>query len=462
METLELFGNWLQSLELYSYSIQHFLIHVGIPVCSMLLIERFLLLYYFNTPQRRKIIQRQFYLQPNFISYFRCFMGVISVIIFYFVSHEAGMIFWGFWAISDITDGTIARHYNLTTKEGASIDPLSDKFLYLPPLFFFTWAGYCHINIVIIFTFTEIIGQTSRLFSNKKSANLFGKAKTLLTNSILIILSFEYLYFPQSYWEQIDWALLVIILLSFFSFASRLIPNYWYANLLSFINFLMGIIGVILIIQGYDVAHAFLLVFLGQFFDLFDGRAADRWGSTPYGELFDNIADGTNFGITISFILFTTLQVGAIFICLLYAICIILRLSRFLIGKRKHNIKTGTKYFQGLPAPAAALLVGSASILIFRFRNFFPNFAHSIFTDAAQIILIVTACILMLSKIPYVHFGRVTLPTWSTHWKLIILTIIILVLLIGANTGYLTFFILIFSASLLYLFFGIGKKERIK
>ena len=42
--------------------------------------------------------------------------------------------------------------------------------------------------------------------------------------------------------------------------------------------------------------------FFGQFLDLYDGRAVRRWGGTLRGELYDDIADGTNFGGTVAFI----------------------------------------------------------------------------------------------------------------------------------------------------------------
>ncbi len=72
------------------------------------------------------------------------------------------------------------------------------------------------------------------------------------------------------------------------------IPNCWYANVLSIMNLCCGLTGIFLMynFRSADMLYlheaVFCLIFLGQFFDLFDGRAAEHWGSTPKGELFDD------------------------------------------------------------------------------------------------------------------------------------------------------------------------------
>ena len=50
-------------------------------------------------------------------------------------------------------------------------------------------------------------------------------------------------------------------------------------------------------------------VLIGQFADLFDGRAADKWGSTPHGEIFDDVADFTSFGLATGLFVFKVMTV---------------------------------------------------------------------------------------------------------------------------------------------------------
>ena len=128
--------------------------------------------------------------------------------------------------------------------------------------------------------------------------------------------------------------------LAFCSLAFKLIPNYWYANILSLMNLLCGVVGCWVVLTGRPPAYALGLVFLGQFLDLFDGRAAERWGSTPQGEVFDDVADGTSFGLTIGLVTATSfahLWVG-VAVGGLYLAAVAYRLVRFVVEKRKAGI----------------------------------------------------------------------------------------------------------------------------
>jgi len=116
-----------------------------IPIGLLFSAERFLMLYLAGTPKRVEWVRSKKWLHPNFISRCRYPSGVIAVILYHLgiiftpdnpTSYWYYLaIFWfAFWTITDITDGTIARRFDLHTEEGESIDPLSDKLLILPPL----------------------------------------------------------------------------------------------------------------------------------------------------------------------------------------------------------------------------------------------------------------------------------------------------------------------------------------
>ena len=196
----------------------------------------------------------------------------------------------------------------MSTPQGASIDPLSDKLMLLPPLFYLVYLESVNIWLVSVFIVLDFGGQYLRRFKKKKQANIFGKAKTFLLVIFLGVAYIQLVYWGQIYWNFTDRVMVALISLSAASVFFRFIPNNWYGNFLTFTNFSCGIIGIILIIYGFRIEYAFLLIFLGQFMDLYDGRVVRRWGGTLRGELYDDIADGTNFGGTVAFIILATVQ----------------------------------------------------------------------------------------------------------------------------------------------------------
>ena len=437
-----------------------------LPISVMFSSERFLLYYLEKTENRKLWVRNQFWLHPNFISRCRYPMGIVSVFFYYLGDHDFGFAFktlgvlwFSFWIISDVTDGTIARKFDLDSPEGAVIDPFSDKLLYFPPLFYLVYLGILPFYGVLAFLALDITGQFSRYFIENKAANLFGKAKTFLTVITLVVAFLQQIYLPELVSERPDlfripelflWGTL---LLGFFSMFFKITPNYWYANVLSIMNLLCGLAGILLVILGYEGIFAFALVFLGQFLDLFDGRAAERWGSTPRGELLDDLADGTNFGGSISIIIYISFQdvLLGIIMSILHFTCTVYRLIRFLSDKKKSGIEGGVSYFSGLPSPAAGLLSGSVVLLFGReiFADFYIN------VDYLKIGFIVLSSVLMVSKIRYIHFGRKILPNIPNMIKVLVLTFVVMIILIAPNLRNQTSILAsIFIISSTYLFFG--------
>lgn len=446
-----------------------------IPVMLMFATERLILFRLSRTPGATEWVQSKFWLHPNFISRCRFPMGIVSVVLYHLGSvfypgesetiwQHAGVFCFAFWMITDITDGTIARHFQLHSKEGESIDPLSDKLLIFPPLFYFAFLNVIPLASVIIFLVFDIIGTVSRHFIQNKAANLFGKSKTFLAALTLVIVTMQQIYYPGQYWILYVATLNGAVFLSFCSMFFKVIPNYWYANILSLMNLVCGLCGIILILtfsffeptlvflDGFTwlqkllkiryLEIAFSLVFLGQFLDMFDGRAADKWGSTPKGELFDDLADGTNFGGTIALVIWAAFNHNLLGLTLavLHFICTVFRLYRFIINKRKAGVDGGVEIFSGLPSPAAALASGSIALLAIN---------QSIKTS-----FLVIVAALMVSKLKYIHFGRVILPAIPKLVKVVILTFIIMAVLFGlmpGNTQILFWTVFLFSFAYLIL-----------
>ncbi len=368
-------------------------------------------------------------------------MGFVSVALLYMGFPRLCFLFFTFWMITDITDGAIARKCDLHTEEGETIDPFSDKLMYSPMLVYMAWLGWLDPILVGLFLVFDVIGQVSRRFSKVKAANLFGKAKTFLVVVLLIVVGLEWIYGPLPLLGRTIQPLLAICAcLAFCSTAFKLIPNYWYANILSIMNLVCGLAGCWVILTGRPPAYALGLVFLGQFLDLFDGRAAERWGSTPKGELFDDVADGTSFGLTVGLIVaasFSQLWLG-LAIGGLYLGAVVYRLIRFVVEKRKEGILGGVATFSGLPSPAAALLAGTTCVLV-------PS-------QVANGILVVATSLLMVSRVPYAHFGRSILPKIPKIVRVLVLGAFLFLLALGIRRDhYIAPLLISFVASVTYL-----------
>ncbi len=413
---------------------------MGWPVILMLAAERFAVSRFLRTPAQVKWVRDHWWLHPNSISRARYPMGVISALILYLGYPRLSIWFFSFWMITDLTDGAIARRCDLSSEKGASIDPLSDKLMYIPALAYLSYLGYLDWVLVMIFVIIDVIGQYTRMLIDNKSANLFGKAKTFLVVMLLIATTIEMVYGNTPHAKMLDPLLFFCVGLAFCSVAFKVIPNYWYANILSLLNLVCGIAGIIVIFMGKNPIYAFGLVFLGQFLDLFDGRAAERWGSTPKGEMFDDVADGTNFGATVGVIVATSFESMTMGVTLgaIHLIATIYRLYRFIMNKRKAGIEGGVEWFSGMPSPGGALLAGSAALLI----------DHEI----ARAGFCLLTAFLMVSTIPYPHVGRSMLPKIPMVTKVFVLAGFTILLAFAVKAHNYTYpLVVVFLFSLAYM-----------
>ena len=417
------------------------LLEIALPVLLMLGAERFAVTWFLRTPRQIAWVRRHPWLHPNSISRARYPMGFVSVILLYLGFPRASFLFFTFWMITDITDGDIARKCGLYTEEGETIDPLSDKLMYIPMLAYLAWVGWLDPLLFGLFLAFDVIGQTSRSFIKIKAANLFGKAKTFLVVVLLIVVGLTWIYGPLPLLGRAIQPLLgMCVFLSFCSTAFKLIPNYWYANILSLMNLVCGLAGCWVVLTGRPTVYALGLVFLGQFLDLFDGRAAERWGSTPKGEVFDDVADGTSFGLTTGLVVaasFVHLWAGVV-VAGVYVAAVVYRLVRFVIEKRKAGIAGGVFTFSGMPSPAGALLAGTSVLLI-------PG-------DMIRGAIVIVTSLLMVSRVPYPHFGRVILPRIPKVVKVLALGSFLFLLALGVRRDqYAVPLLITFTAGLVYL-----------
>lgn len=170
------------------------------------------------------------------------------------------------------------------------------------------------------------------------------------------------------------------------------------------------------------------LIVAAMLFDVFDGYVARRTKSaSQFGAELDSLCDAVSFGVAPALLLLQMcrdlrpplVQQVIFLISILYLCCVVLRLARF-------NVQTGLdakshRYFRGLPSPAAAGCV--ASLVTLRYKpGDLPFAADPWLNNLIPWIALFGAfavALLMVSRIPYVHFSNRVLHRRHNFTRLI-------------------------------------------
>jgi CDP-diacylglycerol--serine O-phosphatidyltransferase len=346
----------------------------------------------------QEFIQSHLWLMhPNAICYWRTVMALLGFILYFLMDYQAiAIIIFTFAAILDGVDGIVARNCNMVTEWGEWLDPMCDKLTYLPPLIGFAYAGILSVELVWTMVAVELFGQffarkILALLSHSVAANNFGKIKAIICFALVIFCAL--LDENPTFINMGNEVLLACIVLSAASVVFKFIPNRYYADILSTLNFVCGATSLYFT-HNQRFAWAIFVIILGQLFDLFDGRMAEKHGGTIYGPYLDDIADFVSFGLSPAYIIIKSGGGSLAWIFgLIFFSGVAYRLVRFVVvDKKRKDLPEGI--FNGLPSPAGALVVLGAALV------FPPN------------LLWVTAILsvgLMVSHIRFAHFGRVIL-----------------------------------------------------
>ncbi len=333
---------------------------------------------------------------PNNICYFRVVLVGLAMTIYSYSYKDFGIALYILSAILDAVDGIVARKCELITKWGEVLDPMCDKLTYLAPIIYFAYQGYMLLYLVFIFLALETIGQffarwVLDYFNLPLAANNFGKIK-----AVMCFILVPYCFLLDSGLRIPNFSSHLIAVCCFLSINSlvfKMIPNRYYANILSALNLICGIVGCWFIWQGFLMLAA-IAVMAGQVFDLFDGRVAEKYGSTKLGPWMDDLGDSISFGVCPALMIVFSNEIGAfsVFLGVLFASAIIFRLLRFiLIDKKRNDLPPNT--FSGLPSPAGAAIILGACLVL---RNYF------IFG-----FIVIATSFLTVSQFHFSHLGRV-------------------------------------------------------
>ena len=188
---------------------------------------------------------------------------------------------------------------------------------------------------------------------------------------------------------------------------------------------------------------AIICIIVAGLIDGLDGRIARLiQGTSKVGKELDSLTDVISFGVAPAFIMYfwqlnTLGRVGWL-ICLVYVICVALRLARFNVNSETQP-SWKDNFFEGVPSPAGGILV-LMPLIYSKSEIQFLNIDFSYFTP----ILFVLISILLISKLPTYSFKKIAVPR-----RLTIFLLFGVVLFFGLLLIY-TYNVIVIS-SLLYL-----------
>ena len=188
---------------------------------------------------------------------------------------------------------------------------------------------------------------------------------------------------------------------------------------------------------------AIICIIVAGLIDGLDGRIARLIkGTSQVGKELDSLTDVISFGVAPAFIMYFW-QLNALgrvgwLICLVYVICVALRLARFNVNSETQP-SWKDNFFEGVPSPAGGILV-LMPLIYSKSEIQFLNVDFTYFTP----ILFILISILLISKLPTYSFKKIAVPR-----RLTIFLLFGVVLFFGLLLIY-TYNVIVIS-SLLYL-----------
>ena len=213
-----------------------------------------------------------------------------------------------------------------------------------------------------------------------------------------------------------------------FKLVSSKKTRYLLPNILTLAGVCLGISSIKFSIDG-NFYLAVMLILFASILDALDGRIARLIkGTSDFGKELDSLTDVISFGVAPAFIMYfwSLNNLGRVgwLVCLIYVICVALRLARFNITSNT-NAKWKDNFFEGVPSPAGGILV--LFPLIYSFSEFQLFSIENKYLVPGFFIL---TSILLISKIPTYSFKKIVVPRRLTIFLLFTLILFFGLLLI--------------------------------
>ena len=187
-------------------------------------------------------------------------------------------------------------------------------------------------------------------------------------------------------------------------------------NMLTLIGVCIGLTSIRFALDG-KFEFAIIAIIFAALIDGLDGRIARLIkGTSKVGKELDSLTDMISFGVAPAFIMYfwklNTLGRFGWLVCLIYVICVALRLARFNVNSNQEP-SWRDNFFEGVPSPAGGILV--LTPLIVSITNFhYINLNYDIIVPT---FFIVTS-LLLISKFPSYSFKKIVIQRKTTIFLL--------------------------------------------
>ena len=187
-------------------------------------------------------------------------------------------------------------------------------------------------------------------------------------------------------------------------------------NMFTLIGVCIGLSSIKFAFDG-NFTLSVIAIIVAAIIDGLDGRIARLiQGTSKVGKELDSLTDVISFGVAPAFIMYfwTLRSLGKVgwLLCLIYVICIALRLARFNINTEEGS-SWKDNFFEGIPSPAGGILI--LSPLIYDVSGLdIINLNFQIITPVVFIVI----SLLLISKIPTYSLKKIVVPRSTTIFLL--------------------------------------------
>ena len=187
-------------------------------------------------------------------------------------------------------------------------------------------------------------------------------------------------------------------------------------NILTLIGVCIGLSSIKFALDSkYEIAV--IAIIFAALIDGLDGRIARLIkGTSKVGKELDSLTDVISFGVAPAFIMYfwslNNLGKFGWLLCLIYVVCVALRLARFNVHSNE-EASWKDNFFEGVPSPAGGILVLMPliySLSELKFLNINYNFVVPVF--------FISVSLLLISKVPTYSLKKIVVPRTMTIFLL--------------------------------------------
>ena len=187
-------------------------------------------------------------------------------------------------------------------------------------------------------------------------------------------------------------------------------------NMLTLIGVCIGLTSIRFALDG-KFEFAIIAIIFAALIDGLDGRIARLIkGTSKVGKELDSLTDMISFGVAPAFIMYfwklNTLGRFGWLVCLIYVICVALRLARFNVNSNQEP-SWKDNFFEGVPSPAGGILVLTPLVIsLIDFNYLQINY------DVIVPVFFIATSLLLISKFPSYSFKKIVIQRKATIFLL--------------------------------------------